>query len=436
VHSLISIKDQPIVKGFITGEYLPVGFLQEIYIDRSGFDRQHYRFQYAGREFLGEVRCLVFNVEPLPNSRQGRFQGRIWAEDETYTIVRFSGAFVPMHRWEYFPTPHPDDVMYPHFDSWRLNVQPGLWLPSYIFNQENNLADGFTHRRGFKSQTRLWGYHVQNARHQSEFGDLSIESPTPLHDGRTTDNHERAPVKAQWKWSAEAEMNALDTLERMGLLAAPGEVDRTLNRVVINLEVVNNLDLVPEVHCRVLTTSNLEMFSIGYTIILSRGLIDVVPDEATLATMLAQGLANVMASKPGPDKYGFGDVVQVSSATLMKRFESRERLPGQQSTSEEALALLKNSPYSDTLGNAGLFLKQLHEESPALSELINPNLGNSVYLASELMNSAAAPRPDRSDQIAALPIGGRIRLDPWNDEAELLKAEPVRPVFGSRKDAV
>ncbi len=28
-------------------------------------------------------------------------------------------------------------------------------------------------------------------------------------------------------------------------------------------------------------------------------------------------------------------------------------------------------------------------------------------------------------QIAALPIGGRVKLDPWNDKLELIKSKPV-----------
>ena len=59
-------------------EYLPQGFLQMIYLDTNGFDRQHYKFDYVRREFLGEVRTLVFDVEPLPKSGKGRFSGRIW----------------------------------------------------------------------------------------------------------------------------------------------------------------------------------------------------------------------------------------------------------------------------------------------------------------------------------------------------------------------
>ena len=48
-------------------------------------------------------------------------------------------------------------------------------------------------------------------------------------------------------------------------------LDKVLETVVNNLEVTNNLDIQPEIHCRVLLTGTLESFSIGHTIILSRG---------------------------------------------------------------------------------------------------------------------------------------------------------------------
>src|SRR5216683_1110341 len=65
-----------------SGEFLPRGFLQMIYLDEEGFDQQHYKFSYAGREFLGDVRCLIFDVDPLANTGKGRFSGRIWVEDQ------------------------------------------------------------------------------------------------------------------------------------------------------------------------------------------------------------------------------------------------------------------------------------------------------------------------------------------------------------------
>jgi hypothetical protein len=51
-------------------EFAPAGFLQMIYLDTNGFDPQHYKFEYEGLEFLGKVRCMVFDVEPLPKGKR------------------------------------------------------------------------------------------------------------------------------------------------------------------------------------------------------------------------------------------------------------------------------------------------------------------------------------------------------------------------------
>jgi hypothetical protein len=45
-------------------QYRPLGFSWMIFADRSDFDRAHYDFRYVRREFLGDVRCLVFDVTP------------------------------------------------------------------------------------------------------------------------------------------------------------------------------------------------------------------------------------------------------------------------------------------------------------------------------------------------------------------------------------
>ena len=48
----------------------PLGFSWMVYADRTDFDRSHYEFHYVRREFLGDVRCLVFDVTPKKNSGQ------------------------------------------------------------------------------------------------------------------------------------------------------------------------------------------------------------------------------------------------------------------------------------------------------------------------------------------------------------------------------
>ena len=82
--------------------------------------------------------------------------------------------------------------------------------------------------------------------------------------------------------------------QKIGLIAPPGEVDKVLATVVNNLLVTNNIDLQGDIHCRILLTSPLESFTIGHTIVISRGLLDVLPDEASLAMVLAHELSHIV----------------------------------------------------------------------------------------------------------------------------------------------
>lgn len=411
------------LSGLFGSAYVPEGFLQMIYIDTNGFDRQHYQFDYVRREFLGDVRCVVFDVTPLPKSGKGRFKGRLWAEDQNYTVVRFNGVYTPLAGLNGFNL---------HFDSWRMNLQAGLWLPSYVFSQESDLRDFLGNHVHFKSQTRLWGYDLKNVGHEEEFSELTIESPTAIQDQATAQAQDRSPIEAEREWQHQAEVNVLDRLQRVGLLAPPGDVDKLLETVVNNIEVTNNIDIEPDVHARVLLTGTLESFSIGHTIVLSRGLLDVLPDEASLATMLAQELANIIVTKPSTDQWGFNDTTNVSTVEALSHFTFRDSPDQVQTASVKAAELLKNSPYKDKLATAGLFLKQLDAQSKNLPALINAHLGNGVFLAAQLISSAPALQPNKLDQITALPIGGRIKVDPWDDHVELLKAKPV-PLYSGRE---
>jgi hypothetical protein len=394
-----------------TTSYVPEGFLQMVFIDRSGFDRQHYKFRYVGEEPLGDVRCLIFNVEPLPKSGNGRFRGRIWVEDQDYSIVRFTGVYFPIVGANGFNL---------HFDSWRWNVQPGLWLPAYVFSRESDLNVPRGHHVRFRSQTRLWGYSLKDAGRLEEFSELTIESPDAVQDQTVRD---RSPIEAQRAWRQQAEKNVLEGLQRTGLLAPQGETDKALEKVVNNLVEANDLSFDPELHCRVMLTDTLEMFAVGHTIVLSRGLLDVLPDEPSLATMLAQELADIMVTQATLDQWGFNDATRVTVAEAMIRFSFKDTPEQIRLASQKALELLKNSPYKDKLASAGLFLKQLDLDSKALPALVNPHLGNRVYLAAQLM--ALAPKPDATnlEQIPALPIGSRVHLDPWNDQVEWMSGE-------------
>ncbi|MBI3670536.1 MAG: M48 family metalloprotease [Acidobacteria bacterium] len=388
-----------------------------VYLDTSGFDRQHYRFDYVRREFLGEVRCLVFDITPLPKSGKGRFLGRIWVEDQDFTIVRFNGAYSGTSKSSF----------YFHFDSWRINAGPGLWLPAFVYSEESNFQYALVKRLQFKAQTRLWGYNLGHTAQEQELSKILVEAPTPIKDQSVTAN-DLLPIQAQRLWDRQAEDNVVDRLERLGLLAPRGEVDKTLEVVVNNLEVTNNLDIQPEVRCRVLLTSTLESVTIGRTIVLSRGLIDVLPDEASLATMVAHELGHVVLGHRIDPQFAFFDRLLFDERDTFRHFVFARPAGEEEAASAKAAELLKNSPYKDQLATAALFVQALNARAAEIPNLVSPHLGSRVPTSIATQVSASAEPLDpskRAGQISALPLGGRIKVDPWTDRIEMIKAKPV-----------
>ncbi len=155
---------------FFSMEFLPRGFLQMIYLDMNGFDRSHYKFHYVRREFLGEVRCLVFDVDPRVKTEKGRFVGRIWVEDQDFHIVRFNGIYNGSSVLSY----------YFNFDSWRQNAGKNEWLPAVIYCEEGNVEHPVVKIQrtpAFRAQTRLWGYALDHAQEEQELTRVLVEVP-------------------------------------------------------------------------------------------------------------------------------------------------------------------------------------------------------------------------------------------------------------------
>jgi hypothetical protein len=401
-------------------QFVPDGFLQMIFIDTNGFDKQHYKFDYVRREFLGEVRCLVFDVTPQEKSGKGRFLGRIWVEDQEFNIVRFNGAYSGNgHSSWWF-----------HFDSWRANVQPGVWMPAFVYSEEKDMHYNLTKKLDFKAQTRLWGYNLGHASQEQELSKILVESA--VQDDTKTAN-DLSPIQAQRTWDHQAEDNVIDRLERIGLIAPKGEVDKVLDTVVNNLEVTNNIDLEPEVRCRVMMTSTLESYTVGHTIVLSRGLIDVLPDEASLGTMIAHELSHVILGHRLDSSYAFFDQLLIDDKETFRHFGFARTSDEEKAANTKAVQLLANSPYKNQLGNAGLFLTALETRSKEIPNLISPHLGNRVPIVGDLKSTTPVDQKQNPQMIAALPIGGRVKVDPWSDKLDLIKSKPVTSVAEREK---
>jgi hypothetical protein len=398
-------------------QYQPLGFSWMIFADRNDFDRTHYDFHYARREFLGDVRCLVFDVTPTKNAGRGRFLGRIWVEDQDFNIVRMNGTYSHPSRNNYFF----------HMDSWRLNLVPGYWVPAYIYSEEGDFTAGAINKIAFKAQTRMWGYNLKTATANDELTNIRVDS---VKDDTPT-AQDATPLAAEREWQQQAEDNVIERLTRAGLLAPEGDVDKILQTVVNNIEITNNIDLPRPVRTRVLTTSPLETFSVGNTIIVSRGLIDVLPDEGSLAMVLSHELAHIVLGHNLGSQYAFNDRMLFSDEGTYQNLGFKHIPEEETAADKKAVDMLKNSPYAQKLDTAGLFIKALQQRAPQLSALLQAHLGNNITENGTVTRMAAlatgAPALDwnKLDQIAALPLGGRVKLNPWDDRVEIVKAQPV-----------
>ena len=390
-------------------EFLPLGFLQLIYLDNDGLNPQDYNFDYVHREFLGEVRTLVFDVTPRKKNAKGRFFGRIWVEDQDFAIVRFNGTY----------SGHQFSNLKFHFDSWRVNAGPNLWLPAFIYSEENTAGYPLAKAHTYKAQTRLWGYDVGKSHEEQELSQVLIESASPVVD-QSQQNNDLTPLQEQRAWDEQAADNLVGKLEQSGLIAPRGEIDKVLDTVVNNLEITNNLAMEPEIRCRVLMTSTIESFSIGHTIVLSRGLVDVLPDEASLAAMLAKEIGYILTTRRRVDtRFAFYDRLQFSEQKIFQHFDFERKPEEDAAATAKAADLLKNSPYKDQLGAAEMFMAELHERAREIPNLISPRVGDAGLL--KLAVAATAEGAESTRHIVALPLGGRIKLDPWNDTLALLK---------------
>jgi hypothetical protein len=403
-------------------------------------DRKRYAFTYVRREFLGESRCFVFDVRPLRDGKEG-FVGRIWIEDRDYNLVRFNGA---SRGSEETLSGLLKRKLSFHMDGWRVNVVPGVWVPSYVYSEETDLNSASSSKSSnskrqarFKSQTRIWGYQAQNADRTGSLTTIRIDEPTVADT--TEGAAQLSPVLSQRRWEQEAEANVLERLEAIGLLAPAGEADKVLETVLNNLVVTNKLTLERPLHSRILLTSPLESFTVGHTIVLSRGLIDVLPDEASLATMLAHELSHVALGHQLIDtKFSFADRLMVPDGELLQALRFRRTPKEEAAADEKVIELLGKSPYRDKLADAGLFLRTLSEQAKQLPRLIQPHIGD--YMAAngqmtrlaDLMKQAPPLMPDSLEQIAALQLGARLVVDAWSGRVALDRS-PAVPLLSVRE---
>ncbi|MGA2571884.1 MAG: hypothetical protein ABSF23_15320 [Terracidiphilus sp.] len=408
--------------------YNPDGFMEMMFIDPSGFDRNHYEFSFVRREFLGSVRTWVFDVHPRANVKgvsMGRFYGRIWVEDEGGNVVRFNGTYSG-------PTSEDASKYYFHFDSWRMNVQPGIWLPVAVYVEETQRTAS-NKSVGLKAQTHFWGYSLKLPTRESENVRVKVDEAVDKSD----DSQDVGPLQASRMWIMQAENNVIDRLVEAGLVApldAGGYENKVLDQIVINLVVPNNLAFTDQIHTRVLLTGTVEATTVGDTILLSKGLIDSLPSEEAIASVVAMELAHIAMGHHIDTRYAFNDRLLFPDTTTFQKINMNHSDVDNGTAAKKAMEYLGNSMYKDRLANAGLYHEQLADRARVLKALNTPKLGDSLLKADgtpwmgDLAHMAPKLNWDDLAQTGALPLGSWLKTDPWDDRVHMLTAKRYAPM--------
>ncbi len=406
------------------------GFVQMVLMDSNGYDRQHYQFGFVRNEFLGNVPTAVFDVTPINGKRSvGRFFGRIWIERNNGNVVRFNGDFAGSEQTisEYY-----------HFDSWRTNVQPNLWLPTSFYVEESD-PKSTTKTLKFKAINHIWGYVLKVPNRDSENTSLDVVGATDV----SNDAPDVSPLGAQREWVKQAEDNVIERLFQAGLLDAPSDFDKTLADLANNILIYNGIQLSRPIRVRTLLTEPLESVAIGNTIVLSKSLIDttavVTQDGAqqmgNLNAILAFQLAHIILGHRLDTKYAFSDTLLFPSTSVFSKIPMHHTDADNTAAAKRALELLNAKELVDGQQYFGLYLQQLKDRAKPLKALTEPMIGDGLMKEDKeggFWMQALVAKGGKLDQAnlkqqAAEPLAGFLRRDPWTDQLITLHAayEPI-----------
>ncbi len=432
-HGLVKDSEQVVsgLAGRAHYSFSQAGFAQMLLIDLNDFDRQHYNFFFVRNDFLGAVPTSVFDVVPALQNSAGRFFGRIWIETAHGNIVRINGEYAGTQK---------NYHEYPHFDSWRTNVQPNTWLPTSTYIEDID-PKSKTFTLNFKASNHVWGYALKLP---SEIENTSIEvqNATDLTAGA----QDQGPLAAQRALSRQAEDNVLDRLFQAGLLDAPSEFDKTLANLANNILAYNNAPVAFPIRVRTLLTEPLESFAVGNTIVLSKGLIDtsaVLTSDGdqqlgNLNALLAFQLAHIVLGHRLDTKYAFNARLMFPDNMTFRRIPMHHTDADNAEAATKAIELLQPKELAASQKCLGLYLQQLQARVQHLPTLTQPLIGDGLVKSDTDRTFWLAPLIARSDKLAvqnldqqaAVSLSSFLTFDPWTDQLLALHAT-LQPILNA-----
>jgi hypothetical protein len=407
------------------------GFVQMLLMDSNNFDRQHYNFGYVRNDFLGNTPTAVFDVTPVPGKKDfGRFFGRVWIETRMGNVVRFNGDFAGTQD---------DQKEFYHFDSWRTNVQPDLWLPTSFYVEESD-PKSVSRTLKFKAINHIWGYLLKVPPPEAADASLDVVGATDV----SNEAQDVSPLGAQRAWVQQAEDNIVERLFQAGLLDAPSEFDKVLEALANNILAYNNITLSRPIRCRTLLTEPLESLAIGNTIVVSKSLLDttaVVTQDGSqqmgnLNAILAFQIAHIILAHRLDTKYAFNDRLLFPSTSVFNRIPMHHTDADNTAAAKKALELLNAKELEGGQQYFSLYLQQLQQRVKSLKALNEPMIGDGLVKSDEdptfwmAAIESKGPKLDMKDlkQQAAMPLASFLRFDPWTDQVFQMHS-PFEPLL-------
>jgi hypothetical protein len=392
----------------VRSEINPAGFVNMLLPDPTGMDLDIYTWTFRGHEIEGDVQMLVFDLKPKPGAGLGRFSGTVWVAAQDLQICRFDGGFDSQSQQK--------RSHYLHFVSVRNRVtlnNVSLWVPATVWIEERDFRTPTAAISGLKGRVNVFGIRRTATRQtykgslQPEDRDVPVEKSdaSSLHDSRTF--YERT------------EQKVLDFLEGIGVLAKRGRVDLVCEKVLYKLRGASAPDFPADLHCRVMLTSTVEWFVVGRTLIVSKSILDLPPDEPAMAALLAPALACILKDRP---------IQSISDAILQNRDQALRKLNFQNSAKDktdyerEAITLLKNSEFAKKMATAAVFQQTAEKYCSALGALFAPRFGDRLSVCDpssplRQLDSMAVRNPRGP---AALVLGARLTVDQFSDEVAMV----------------
>jgi hypothetical protein len=172
-----------------------------------------------------------------------------------------------------------------------------------------------------------------------------------------------------------------------------------------------------------------ETTTVGNTILISKGLIDTLPSEESIASVVAMELAHIVMGHHIDTRYAFNDRLMFPDQATFQKIDMFHSDNDNTDAAKRAMEYLGNSMYKDKLASAGLYYAQLVEREKELKALNTATLGDSLLQAdgtpwmADLMRMSPRLNWDDLTQRPALPLGSWLKTDPWDDRVHQLSAK-------------